>query len=316
MWQCSVQHYDQSMGPIYRAKESDDELDIRTQHRNHELRWIGLFQKYRRTHLTKAKDRTIAFAGVARVFGRVHGLIYLAGHFAEHMPQALLWYASELSSILEPPIEAVPSWSCFSIPVHSHEAIDFKYSTVDAEASVLYDARLQTFQWDGHPAGFVPDTGYYHFAGLRLRLEAIILTATLQRWEGLRDQLVRDDLTLLGQDGACLEMYWPDISRTTEESQSDDERNRNNTLERKAQLEEPKKLEEDKQASTRVLVAVLRVRTSGNDTWFGGLVLAPTATGQEWRRLGFWDYVWHRSDKSQHDLDRLRKDNSRTLTLV
>ncbi|KAF1831932.1 HET-domain-containing protein [Decorospora gaudefroyi] len=115
--------------------------------------WLLIANEYRARKLSYAKDRTIAYAGVARAWQSLGGgggggghLTYLAGAWAPCVPVCLLWHVAPKpaqlayahnglpSGHLVPPYavkvqEAVaqpaPSWSWFSVPTYAFHQIGF-----------------------------------------------------------------------------------------------------------------------------------------------------------------------------------------------
>ncbi|KAF2736029.1 HET-domain-containing protein, partial [Polyplosphaeria fusca] len=76
--------------------------------------WTGAVNEYRHMQLTKAKDRVIAFAGIAQAIQNLSGFVYLAGLWRESLPLGLLWGFKQSGTIRESGVETAPSWSWFS----------------------------------------------------------------------------------------------------------------------------------------------------------------------------------------------------------
>jgi hypothetical protein len=70
----------------------------------------------------------------------------------------------------------------------------------------MYSAELLQFQWAGQPSNVVPQTSFYDFTGLQLRVKLATLRATLQNRDmttgGWRH--INDSSTLHAADGWCL----------------------------------------------------------------------------------------------------------------
>jgi hypothetical protein len=179
--------------------------------------WVSLINEYRARDLSFAKDRIIAVAGVARAFAHLGGLTYLAGMWKECFPIGLLWHVTTKPFLLaqrhngiEPGVhfewvvqvresvdtggeeQQVPSWSFFSVPIHTfhHLALLFGDDEVSAkrksmrdEARVCFDnvwwCRLLGFRWKGLPEGQVPAGIYNDFTGLRLTLSTKMLPVSV-----------------------------------------------------------------------------------------------------------------------------------------
>jgi hypothetical protein len=99
-------------------------------HYDYMSNWHELIHEYRTRDLTVSSDRIIAFAGVAEAFQAKHGLMYLAGAWAESLPRSLLWIESygpyNNAESSPPPVNnAIPSWSSFSCPIRDESVIFF-----------------------------------------------------------------------------------------------------------------------------------------------------------------------------------------------
>jgi hypothetical protein len=138
-------------------------------------------------------DRIMAFAGIAQAFQAEHGLTYLAGMWKEHLPRSLLWYICDRANTTEtsssipknPVLDSMPTWSFFASPVYSSRlkrAIGLRhlwnncgnYDHYDERnLYYLFSATLLHFRWSNKPVNHSPPTAYYDFAGLQITLELL-----------------------------------------------------------------------------------------------------------------------------------------------
>lgn len=131
--------------------------------------WHSIIYDYRARNLTQAKDRNMAFGGVARAFGAEHGFTYLAGAWAEFLPFDLMWHVEDEDIINElTMIEAgstqTPSWSWLGQPKYEKRTLAFRYHLDIGEPIALF----VTFERLGEPIDHVSDTRFYDFTSLRL----------------------------------------------------------------------------------------------------------------------------------------------------
>ena len=157
--------------------------------------WAALVNRYRRRDLTQASDRIMAFAGIAQAFQAEHGLTYLAGMWKEHLPRSLMWHIYDpanrpgiISSIPESPVlESVPTWSFFASPVYSSRldrSIELRHNWDDWDyyfEQNLFSATFLHFTWSNNPVNRNPPTAYYDFAGLRITLKFLTVDVPLPR---------------------------------------------------------------------------------------------------------------------------------------
>lgn len=112
--------------------------------------WIYVFNEYRARKLSLAKDRVVAFAGIARAYSHMGKMTYLAGAWKECLPLCLLWYLGPArghealasgrflndnnginydilipTEVLDP--MPAPSWSWFSAPIYAYHALHFLF---------------------------------------------------------------------------------------------------------------------------------------------------------------------------------------------
>jgi hypothetical protein len=122
--------------------------------------WGRLVRHYRTGVLTQPKDRIMAFAGVAQAVHDSSGMTYLAGCWAQMFPFSFTWslvipWDKSTMIEVEAIIEAVPSWSWFSVPIFSSDT--FRFEVVEGLSRVLrlsattraesmYEATLLSFE--------------------------------------------------------------------------------------------------------------------------------------------------------------------------
>lgn len=154
---------------------------------NYFANWKDLIREYSGRDLTVPSDRPIAFAGVARAFQAGQRLTYLAGIWAESLPDGLLWYVATSreevgpisQSIREPGSDMAPSWSWLSCPLYKKHRIQFytEYESFVRKTgekppnNLIFWAPLVHFQWHDQPLNQVPLKTFHDFSGLSLTLE-------------------------------------------------------------------------------------------------------------------------------------------------
>ncbi|KAH9878008.1 hypothetical protein J1614_003225 [Plenodomus biglobosus] len=111
--------------------------------------WHGVLNEYRGRRLKFAKDRVMAFAGIARACSNMGKLTYLAGLWVEMLPLCLLWCVQKKMDIilrteyglprgtlkeeiwtdekLEEVEQLAPSWSWFALPVYKYYEVGFLF---------------------------------------------------------------------------------------------------------------------------------------------------------------------------------------------
>jgi hypothetical protein len=282
MWQCSHGFYDELMGPIAEAERSwSDEIPKKGRDMGKSRYfpaslstglgeckdmsdpkvlsfmkdWQALVNEYRSRQLTKAVDRVIAFAGIARAFTNLGSLTYLAGCWAELYPLSLLWYVDKKINetvrrenpgirrgetidfevkIHEDVTQEAPSFSQFSVPIYTHHQTYFLFN--DDEVYVkgksyaekprvywhdIYWTKLHTFQFGKHPTDKFLESGYYDFAGLQVTLEMPILPVSVSWPVELGKQFSRIRSSSKLDASLCWEpvfTYYPDTSMSSEKS--------------------------------------------------------------------------------------------------
>ncbi|OAA68563.1 Heterokaryon incompatibility [Niveomyces insectorum RCEF 264] len=168
-----------------------------------QIEWPLLVQDYRCGDLTYEKDRSMAFAGIARAIQTHTSLTYLAGAWKELADTSLLWtvcqpapaqvdeFRKNLKALQGQP-NLPPSWSWFSVPpfrlAPGSDVLDFQ------TCSVLVDPRCAPVQVGGrrfrarvvdfhHPKlATNPDALLHDFHGLRITLRTRRISAVLV-WE-------------------------------------------------------------------------------------------------------------------------------------
>lgn len=239
--------------------------------------WTTLINGYRRRDLTKASDRIMAFAGIARAFQAQHGLIYLAGTWKEHLPRSLLWFIGGRSLANHLPlvsqdsgVESAPTWSFFATPLYSsrsnrHRPLAHSHRLGRFKESILFSATLLHFTWPNTPANQSPPTAYYDFVGLRITLEFITIDVSLPRGytgfprscESLKAQLV----SLFGASENP-KSVWASV-----DFEKDDD-------------------EDCDHYPTEVRIALVEERWADRTYYFEALTLEPAAEKDTWKRLG------------------------------
>jgi hypothetical protein len=236
MWQCNAGFYDELLGPIAAAPR---ELNNTTPKRGRDMGksryfpanlspgfgtdvvmsapsslsfmidWQALLGEYRNRNLTKAKDRVVAFAGIACAFQNMGSLTYLAGAWAEFFPLCALWYVARKSqatvwfegpairpgetvtypiAIHEKVVQKAPSWSQFSVPIYTHHQTFFVFNddevfvrskSFEVAPRVFWDdihwTALESFRFGKHAMGHFPESAYFDFEGLEVTLNIPIL---------------------------------------------------------------------------------------------------------------------------------------------
>ncbi|KAH7384077.1 heterokaryon incompatibility protein-domain-containing protein [Phaeosphaeria sp. MPI-PUGE-AT-0046c] len=227
MWQCSAFFYDELLGPVAEAPATstgkrgrdmrksryfgpslgpgsgEDECMSSPERLEYMIDWQALINEYRSRNLTKAKDRVIAFAGVARATANRDGLTYLAGMWAELFSLCLLWYVDKKAEatvrrsgktvlrggtveyfvkVHEEVVEAAPSWSQFKVPIYTHHQTYFELNDDEIfvrqkslrEARVCWDdlfwAELESFQFPGQAVNHYTEEAYSDFTNLKVTL--------------------------------------------------------------------------------------------------------------------------------------------------
>ena len=232
MFQCSKHFYDELLGPVTESPTiSRDGTPYRgramgkwryfpkslTENWDQEIEMSGLtalkfatdwqacLNEYRMRDLTKAEDRIVAFAGVARAVGGLGCLTWLAGCWAEYFPLTLLWYVDRKSArtlrhegralargekvpvrMREEVMLKAPTWSQFSVPIYTHHQTYFVFNEDEVNARLRFEVfegaappvywhdihwtYLDSFKYPGTPTEEFPDSGYADFEGLEVTL--------------------------------------------------------------------------------------------------------------------------------------------------
>jgi hypothetical protein len=223
IWECSELLCDELLGPLdafHEARASKThfsavrsvELPVMTIAT--ELRfvqdWGKLVRHYRAGVLTQPKDRIMAFAGIAQAVHDSSGMVYLAGSWAQMFPFSFTWSVAgtpERNMVTEvvPVIEAVPSWSWFSVPISSHDELEFEIVEESLKRLLpmygmtipLYKATLLSFDRSQEAcADPSPTKAFHNFAGMTLNLAMKTWTGFL---ENSRNPDSRDGRTIKDQ---------------------------------------------------------------------------------------------------------------------
>jgi hypothetical protein len=309
MFQCSRHFYDELLGPLTEApyvsrgtpyagraadksryfpasltQDWDKQIDMSSLSALRFMTdWQACLKEYRSRNLSEAKDRIIAFAGVASAFGNMGALTYLAGCWAEYFPLTMLWYVGKkrlTTACNEAVVHESPSWSQFSVPIStSHETL-FLLNEDEANSRMRFEANrvnppshwrdiywsyLETFKFPGQPVDTVPESGFTDFAGLQITLRMPLLPIDMS-W--LEDSLqdIRSN-SPLDADVTWKHKftYFPD---------------------------DPSSPPSPPEPSTLALVSEFQLcRIPGQDNVdrrLAGLVLVPGQTSGTWKRIGAW----------------------------
>jgi hypothetical protein len=175
------------------------------------LDWQNLVDEYRSRKLSFAKDRIVAFAGIARAFSTVGQITFLAGLWKEILPIAMLWYVdkkapprvrrenglpngelpasvwtTEVEEAVTQPV--LPSWSWFAVPIWKYYQLYFLFG--DDELVVrcksysnprlvcwndVFWAEAKGFTFAEHAQDRVPESSLFEFAGLQVTLATLVL---------------------------------------------------------------------------------------------------------------------------------------------
>lgn len=250
MWHCSEHFYDEILGPISERHKTTNVNPKRgkdmgkSRYFPHSIReittatslsvpgllsfmkdWQDLVNEYRERRLTFAKDRVIAFAGIARAFQTIGKLTYLAGAWREILPLCLLWCIDKKSEavvreqnkipqgempagiwagqIEEHVVQSAPSWSWFSVPIYKVYQPRFLFDVdevfVRSKSYLptplvywddIYWAKTRAFQFAYEPTNHFPEPkGFFDFAGLQVTLEIPILPIKADLPKDFNDQL-------------------------------------------------------------------------------------------------------------------------------
>jgi hypothetical protein len=209
IWECSELLSDELLGPM-------DELTGATASKTHfsavrsvtlpvttmseqlefVQNWRMLVRHYRAGVLTQPKDRIMAFAGIAQAVHNSSGMIYLAGSWAQMFPYSFIWNV-EFPSLrsenaeVEAVIEAVPSWSWFSVPISSPDVLTFaivdrlqniRRLWYDEAIAPMYQATLLPSEdMSQHAyADASPTKAFHSFTGMTLNLAMKTWTGSLE----------------------------------------------------------------------------------------------------------------------------------------
>lgn len=247
MFQCTRYFYDELLGPISPAPRvaRDGTInrpmslaktqyfpDSLQQNWEKELRmssfsslqftmdWQGVLNEYRGRKLTQAKDRVVAFSGIARAYANVGALTYVAGCWAEYFSLTLLWYVGKKRvmgslkeveyweevrpGVREDVVCDAPSWSQFSVPVYTEYQTGFVFDEDEINARMMFEeggvdpavwwddvhwSYLEVFKYAGVPEDDFPDSGYADLGGLEVTIVMPILPAQVSWVEDVEEQL-------------------------------------------------------------------------------------------------------------------------------
>ncbi|KAH7067655.1 heterokaryon incompatibility protein-domain-containing protein [Paraphoma chrysanthemicola] len=222
MWQCSDGFYDELLGPVAVAPIQYDDTNPKRGSDMGKTRyfpeslgafarrevglssvaslsfvgdWQALMNEYRSRRLTKAKDRIVAFAGIARAFTNLGASTYLAGCWERFLPLSLLWYVDrKLEATVRREVEGqkVVRGGKVSFPIAVREQVE-QYAPFVLNNDEVYvrgrslqsDGRVRwddihwldshSFQFLKHTTDEFPESGFFDFTGLTLTLGMPVL---------------------------------------------------------------------------------------------------------------------------------------------
>ena len=94
--------------------------------------WVRVTATYSAGALTRADDKLIALAGMAKCFAPLFGSAYLAGLWKRHLPYLLFWKAEKPLRPSRPATYRAPSWCWTAIDAKiSHSNIYYSMSELD-----------------------------------------------------------------------------------------------------------------------------------------------------------------------------------------
>jgi hypothetical protein len=181
MWECATETIDEHLSRVSVRAPSKWILYNMLQGRDCIAEWEKIINHYRSRQLTQARDRLIAFAGIARAAHEMTAMTYLAGLWSERLVESLLWSIDRDSSksgcdedTLEAVVNTVPSWSWFSVPIDFQSTFAFPLirhkSTLLRTQSVVYTSVLLSFQWPSCQQNKLPEYSYQNFEGLQIQV--------------------------------------------------------------------------------------------------------------------------------------------------
>jgi hypothetical protein len=201
MWECSELLCDELLGPItssrrataskthfFAVKSSTPPATTVAAQLGFVNNWERIVCHYRAGLLTKPKDRIMAFAGIAQAVHTSSGMTYLAGSWAQMFPFSFTWsgcIASDESTEVEAVVDAVPSWSWFSVPIFTPDTFEFnvtEHILGMLDPSPMYQATLLSSengsrQASAHPS---PTRTFHDFTGMTLNIAMKTWTSLLR----------------------------------------------------------------------------------------------------------------------------------------
>ncbi|KAF2126359.1 HET-domain-containing protein [Dothidotthia symphoricarpi CBS 119687] len=229
--------------------------------------WANLVLEYRERNLTVAKDRIMAFAGIARAIHNMTGLTYLAGTWLEYIQPCLLWSHphDHAQKPREPGSLDAPSWSWFRASLYPRDLFDFT-SAPDVHlfrksyVRRVFWAEAVSFKFPSHPKNHVPQPAFYNFAGLRLTLNALtVRTSYALDFESCLP--TRIEALYGGDSSAQIDCCYD-----------------SHPLQRKKEL----------LGDVRLALIMEFEYLDHRATYSAGLLLVPGLEEQTWRRIGVW----------------------------
>jgi hypothetical protein len=190
MWECARETLDEHLSRVLVDAPSKWTLYNMLQARHCMFEWEKIIIHYRSRHLTQARDRLTAFAGIARAAHEITAMTYLGGLWSERIVESLLWSIKKDPSrggcdkdILEAVVNSVPSWSWFSVPIDFQSTFAFPFvrqkDNLFGTQSVVYTSVLLSFQWPSCQQNKLPEYSYQNFEGLQINVITQTITTEL-----------------------------------------------------------------------------------------------------------------------------------------
>jgi hypothetical protein len=190
MWECAWETLDEHLSRVFVDAPSKWTLYNMIQALDCMEEWETIIIHYRSRHLTQARDRLTAFAGIARAAHEMTAMTYLAGLWSERLVESLLWSIKRNPSkggwdedILEPVVNTVPSWSWFSVPIDFQSTFAFPIlrhnGILSGTPDNIYRSTLSSFQWPSCQQNELPEYSYQDFQGLQINVITQTITTEL-----------------------------------------------------------------------------------------------------------------------------------------
>jgi hypothetical protein len=141
--------------------------------------WNQVVLEYKEKSLSFAKDRVIAFAGVASAVRDSTRYTYSAGLWQETLPMSLLWQFSRSGRMVEESVEKAPSWSWFSVRIREKNGIWGEGQAGIANGMNRKDDLVHQATVKGVRSGVPRGDWTHNFIGTQILLELLTIPATL-----------------------------------------------------------------------------------------------------------------------------------------